>query len=433
MTADELPWSVAALAAAVRRGERTAAEIVDTALRRITASEPAHNAYITIDTEGARRQAALLDHRLADGEDVGPLAGVPVAVKDVFDAAGLPTTAGSALFADNTAAGDGPAVAALRRAGAVVVGKTNMDEFAIGPNQTAFGRTNCPADPARYPGGSSAGSAATVAAGGVPAALGSDAGGSVRYPAACCGVVGYKPTFRWCRIQGTLPELHSLDTLGILGVRLDDVVRVAAVFANGPDTVAPPRTPPRFGVPRGWRERCTEEVGDAVEHALKMIRSAGAQVVEVSPVDEAAVFAALLTIVGTEAAASLDGLLPPDRLTDVSPAIQELLRRGRAERATGYVRAQRYRDRLRAEIDTELAHLDALLTPATATVAKRWDADDLADWSIARFLPAFNLTGHPALSLPVPTTGLPVGVQVVGHHGQDHHLLSVAAWLEQRL
>lgn len=153
MTADDLPWSVAALAAAVRGGERTAAEVVDTALRRITASEPAHNAYITVDAEGARRQAAVLDRRLAGGEDVGPLAGVPVAVKDVFDVAGLPTTAGSALFADNTAAADGPAVAALRRAGAVVVGKTNMDEFAVGPNQTAFGRTNCPADPARYPGG----------------------------------------------------------------------------------------------------------------------------------------------------------------------------------------------------------------------------------------------------------------------------------------
>jgi aspartyl-tRNA(Asn)/glutamyl-tRNA(Gln) amidotransferase subunit A len=153
----------------------------------------------------------------------------------------------------------------------------------------------------------------------------------------------------------------------------------------------------------------------------------------VPAIDEAMVFETLLVTVSAEAAHSLDELLTVEQLRHVAAPIQRLLEQGRTERATEYSSAQRCRAQLRATVDDDLSGLDALLTPTIATVAKHWDAPDLDDWSIARFLPAFNLTGHPAISVPVPSERLPIGIQVVGHRGQDHALLATARWIEQHV
>jgi amidase len=192
------------------------------------------------------------------------------------------------------------------------------------------------------------------------------------------------------------------------------------------------RTPPTLGIPRRWQELCSDDVRASVEAALATLSSAGATYLAVEPVDEAAVFDALLMIVCAEAATSLDDVISEGQYAEVAPPIRALVARGRSDPAVAYVNAHRYRDRLRDDIDTQLSGLDGLVMPSISTVAKRWDAPDLDDWSIARFLPAFNLTGHPAISVPVPVDGLPVAIQVVGHRDADESLLAIAAWIEAR-
>ena len=225
--------SVADVAAAVRAGEVSALAVTERALAAAHATQDTVNAFITITGDLARAQAEAVDAAVAAGRDPGPLAGVPVAVKDLFDVAGVPTTAGSRALAGNVAHADADAVARLLGAGAVIIGKANMDQFAFGPHQADYGRTNLPIDPAYYAGGSSGGSAAAVAAEIVPAAIGSDAGGSARFPASCCGVVAVKPTFGRVPAGGAAPTFWSLDHVAPIARSVADTAALLAVLADG--------------------------------------------------------------------------------------------------------------------------------------------------------------------------------------------------------
>lgn len=433
MSDTDLLASVDAVTSAIRSGRTSALEIVELALARIEARRPVTNAFITVTADSARHDAARVDAALRRGETLGRLAGVPLAVKDVLDVKGRPTTSGSLLLRDSVARRDSAAVSALRDAGAVVVGKTNMDEFAFGPSQRSFGRTNLPQDPARYSGGSSAGSAVAVAERCTPVAIGTDAGGSVRYPAACCGVVGFKPTFGRLDLTGASPSFATLDHLGLMAGKVHDVMVVREVLDPMPGRRPPVRPPVRLGVPRGWQHRCEQPVVDAFSHVLKSLRAHGAEMEPVELPDEDGTFAALLSTVSVEAAEALAEVIGLSRRADISDSVRMILAAGRAVTGTDYAAAQRLRRVWRSRVDRLLDGVDAIMTPTISRPALAWDDPDLHDWKIARFLPLFNLTGHPAISIPAPTSGLPAGVQLVGRRDEDTDLLATAAWAEERM
>ncbi len=277
------PRSIAAFGAGLRAGDFTAAEMTERALAAAERSQATINAFITITGELARAQALAADRALAAGEDAGPLLGVPVAIKDLIDVAGVPSTAGSRSLAGNVAARDADVVARLVAGGAVIVGKANMDQFAFGPHQDDYGRTNCPADTSRYAGGSSGGSAAAVAAGCVLAALGTDAGGSTRFPAACCGVAGFKPTFGRLPAGGIAPAFWSLDHVGPIARGVEDVKALFAVLGGG--RAAPRTHPPRIATLAGWRDGCEPAVVAALDRALAAAAAAGAGVLEARAIE----------------------------------------------------------------------------------------------------------------------------------------------------
>ncbi|MCW5819887.1 MAG: hypothetical protein KIT12_08250 [Trueperaceae bacterium] len=226
--------TVRAIAESVAQGRVSATETVAAALDRAEAAQAELNAFIVIDRAGAESAAAAIDERRAAGLPVGPLAGVPVAVKDNLATVGLPTTAASRILAGYVSPFDATVVARLKAAGAVVIGKTNLDEFGMGSTgeNSAFGPTRNPHDPGRVAGGSSSGSAAAVGAGVVPLALGSDTGGSSRLPAAFCGIVGFKPTYGGLSRYGLFSYASSLDQVGLLGRSVADVAAALGVMAG---------------------------------------------------------------------------------------------------------------------------------------------------------------------------------------------------------
>jgi aspartyl-tRNA(Asn)/glutamyl-tRNA(Gln) amidotransferase subunit A len=395
---------------------------VERALEAAHATQDTINAFITITDDLARAQAA---------EATGPLAGMPIAVKDLFDVAGVPTTAGSRALADNVPAHDADAVARLVSAGAVIIGKANMDQFAFGPHQADYGRTNLPADLDYYAGGSSGGSAAAVAAGIVPAALGSDAGGSARFPASCCGVVAVKPTFGRIPAAGAAPTFWSLDHVAPITASVADAAALLAVLADDWVVPASRSTTPRIAVLAGWDDGCDDTVRHAIRRALQ---ACGAELVHGRMVAGLEDWSRMLmATVGPEAAVAL---APYPREAMPAPLL-EILDAGRAQPAVEYVAAQRDRAALRSALEAALHDVDALALPTSLTVAWRWDeldADDIGVRNVAtKHLPPANLTGHPAISLPVASPGLPVGLQLIGRLGADEALLEVAAWLEPRV
>ena len=431
------PASIAAFGAGLRARDFSAREMTERALGAAGASQGSINAFITITAEAALAQAAAVDEALAGGRDSGPLMGVPVAVKDVLDIKGLPTTAGSRLFAGNIAQSSATAVARLLRGGAVIVGKTNMDQFAFGPHQDDFGRTNCPADTACYAGGSSGGSAAAVAAGIVLGALGSDAGGSTRFPAACCGVVGFKGTFGRVPTDGVFPTFWTLDHVGVLAGGVDDVSMLFAAIADRASAQPPLAGPPRLAVLDNWQRGCSSTVSAAIGNALAALAAAGADVRDGRQLAGMAdCLPTLIATVGPEASVALESYLA-DAGDAVPAPLVELLAAARQQPATEYVAAQRVRGELRRAVDELLADADALVMPTSLDVAWRWAEIDAADMGVRDTttlnLPLANLTGHPAISLPVLSDGLPVGLQLIGRADEDEHLLAVAAWLEHSL
>ena len=400
--------------AQLSRREISAEKLVRRCLARIAEREPVVQAWEALDAEAAIAEARRIDAL----RDRPPLYGLPIGVKDLIDTADLPTAYGSPIHRGHQPSRDAESVRRLREAGAIVLGKTVTTEFAV----YSPGKTRNPHDPSRTPGGSSSGSAAAVADGMVPAALGSQTAGSVIRPASYCGVIGFKPSFGLLPLEGVHPLAPSLDTLGLFVRALDDIPLLVSVLAASPLQIRPAR--PRLGFCRteAWAHAALE-TQTAVEQAAKAL---GAR-----DVDTGASFAGLIdaqiAIMGAEAAETL-GDEPEERL---SPKLREFLRAGAKVTPNRLAAAREQAERCRREIDATFEQVDVLLTPAAVGEAP----EGLGATGDPIFCRIWTLLGVPCLSLPVlkGPAGLPIGLQIVGRRGRDAELLAAAAWIEQHV
>ena len=444
---DVTRWTIRQAGQELRSREVSSVELTEAALARIAERNPELNAYITVTTEYARAAARRADAELRDGNDRGPLHGIPVGVKDLFDTAGIRTTAGSRFFMDRVPEQDAAAVTRLHEAGAVPTGKHNTHEIAFGTTtmNPHFGPARNPRDPSRIPGGSSGGSAVAVADGMCYGALGTDTGGSVRGPAALCGVVGLKPTYGRVSRVGVLPLAWTLDHVGPFGRTVEDCALMLQAIA-GHDLADPGSADVpvpdycsqltrgvagmRLGLLRGPQIKQAEPyVREAVEAAARVLASEGAEIIEVDAplLDEAETISLLL--MGPEAAAfHLERLRArPDWFGD---EVRRRLELGAATSVLDYVTAQRARTLLTAQVSAWFERVDAVLLPAAARTAAPIGPDATA---LMRAYPSprrpFNITGHPALSVPCGRGegGLPLGLQIVGRHWDEVTVFRVAA------
>jgi aspartyl-tRNA(Asn)/glutamyl-tRNA(Gln) amidotransferase subunit A len=430
--------SVHETAARLASGEVTSVELVEALLARADELDPGIGAYLVRFDDEARAAARASDERRAAGTPAGPLDGLPFAAKDLIATREAPVTAQSRV----TPApfdGDAPCVARLRDGGLVLLGKTTLNEHAIGPIDPdgPFAVPRNPWDTGRWPGGSSSGSAAGVAAGLFPAALGSDTGGSVRIPAAMCGVAGFKPTFGLVDTAGVAPMSWSADTVGPLApTALDCAVLLDALAGPG----AP--TPPawwegdlrgvRIGVDTGWRATpgLDPDVPVAFDAAVAALAGAGATVVEVELADR--VQAGVATFVCTASEAfELHRNDLRDRWQEYGPATRLFLLQGAFLGAADYVRAQRLRAATARRLEVTFAELDVVVSPTVGTAAPAIDADHAAIMQLF-FVSLWNAVGYPALSVPMGGggQGLPLGLQLAGRRGADRTVLAVGAGFE---
>ena len=444
--------SIRALAIAIRNRRMTAEDLVEQCLEAIARRDDEINAFITILADKARNRARQADYEIAHDQDLGMLHGIPMSIKDLIDMEGQPTTAASKVRGGHRATSDAPVLARLRAAGVVVVGKCNLHEFAFGTTgeDSAFGPTRNPRALGHIAGGSSSGSAASVAAGMALASVGTDTGGSIRIPAAACGVVGLKPTRGELSTDGVVPLAPTLDHVGPLGLTVDDVAVVYRVMTGDPVAVEehPPdgrtadhRSPTaRLGVPtRYFLDLLDTDVRHAFEAMLTRLREAGCHIDEVS-IPHADTIAATYRHTQLYEAFRIHRHTLETRPDDYSPNVYERLASGRALSEEDYLRAQRDRLVLQLEVDTVLEGVGALVLPTLAFPARPMGSShvvlggqtsDLRSASL-RLTELFNLTGHPAISLPCGTTpnGLPCATQLVGRRDETAALLELASRYE---
>ncbi len=421
----------------IREGRVTATELVGDCLKRVDELEATVQAWVFLDPDHAMQQAARADQLRKEGRAMGPLHGVPIGIKDIFDTADMPTDLGSALWAGRMPRRDATVVARLREAGAVIMGKTVTTEYAgLQP-----GKTTNPHDAQRTPGGSSSGSAAAVAALMVPGAIGSQTNGSVIRPAAFCGVVGFKPTHGLISRGGALLLSRTLDHVGVFARTVEDAALLAetliGVDEDDPDTRprarpllaavagAEPPLPPRFAFVRSpvW-ERAEPETREAF---AELVAAMGEAVAEV---ELGASFTRAVemhrTIMEVEMAHNLqrDYDKGGDRM---SPVLRELLERGRGRKGTDYLGAVAGIPTLNDLLDPVFDEYDAIVTPAAPGEAPR----GLQSTGQPIFCTLWTYLGTPALTLPLlrSSAGLPLGVQLVGRRGGDARLLRTARWL----
>lgn len=461
--------------ARLRNGDISAVDLLEEVLERASMTEADLHCFLTIDHEGAREAAVSADEKLIGGEDLGPLHGIPIAVKDNFCTRSLPTTCSSQILAGYLPPYDATAVRKLRAAGAVIIGKTNLDEFAMGSSteNSAFGPTRNPWDPSRVPGGSSGGSAAAVAAGSALGGFGSDTGGSIRQPASLCGVVGMKPTYGLVSRFGLVAFASSLDQIGPLGRSVEDAVTLfEAVAGHDPlDATSFPGEVPVIrptldGGVEGLRIGLVKELsGDGYELAVSngvaamvgKLEGQGAKVIELSLPSFEVALSAYYLIAPAECSANLarfDGVRYGLRMTGAT--VEEMMARTRAEGfgpevtrrillgtyalSAGYYdafygQAQKVRTRIINELNEAYEKVDVLVSPTSPTTAFELEArtqDPLAMYlSDVCTIPS-NLSGHPAISIPIglDERGLPIGFQVMAPALGESVLFRVARAVE---
>jgi aspartyl-tRNA(Asn)/glutamyl-tRNA(Gln) amidotransferase subunit A len=439
--------TIAELSASLQAGHVTAQAVTEQCLTRI-AERTSINAFIRVFADDARRQAADVDRAIAAGQYRGALHGVPVSLKDIIDVEGVPTTAASRVREGHVAGRDATVVARLRAAGAVLIGKANLHEFAFGTTNedSAFGPVLHPLDPNRSPGGSSGGSAASVLDGMAYASIGTDTGGSIRIPSAACGLVGLKPGLGEIPTDGIVPLSGTMDHVGPMCRSVAD----AAILYDALRGVARPHPLQaaetrglRFGVPREYfLSMLDRQVAAAFDSACARLSDEGVVLEDVRIPHASDIAAIYLHIVLAEAAAYHAKTLER-RPDDYTPQVRIRLEMGRYLLAEDYVRALRGRELLTREVDAALDGYDGLLLPALAVPAIRLGtttvriggAEEPVRNLALRLTQLFNVTGHPAVAIPCGKTleGLPIGAQLVGARGATAALLRAAAAIEPYL
>jgi aspartyl-tRNA(Asn)/glutamyl-tRNA(Gln) amidotransferase subunit A len=468
-TAADIAWNV-------RNNLVSAAAVVESHLAEIERREPEIHAFNTVLADEARARAAEIDEGVAVGRDMGPLAGVPVALKDNMCTRGIPTTCSSRILEGWRPPYDATVVTRLRDAGAVIIGKTNLDEFAMGSSteNSAFGPTRNPRDTSRVPGGSSGGSAAAVAAHFAPLSLGSDTGGSIRQPAAVCGVVGVKPTYGVVSRYGLVAFASSLDQIGPFGRTVGDAAALLEVISgHDPLDSTSIRQGPldfarqldmgvaglRVGRITDLPEGASPDVVARLEESFDVLREAGAEIVDVEVPAFGYGLTAYYLIAPAEASSNLaryDGVRfghrveAPDtnamymatRSDGFGDEVKRRIMLGTYALSAGYYdayygRALKVRRRIAADFAAAYERADVLLTPASPTVAFELGdktADPMSMYLCDTYTIPSNLTGDPAMSVPFGTgeSGLPVGVQILAPALQEARMLRTAAELERK-
>ena len=424
----------------LRSGDLTAVQLTEATLARIRETEPAIHAYVEVLTDTALEDAARADADLAAGRERGPLQGIPVGVKDIYDLAGVPTRCGSRVFDDAAPApADSEPVRRLREQGAVFIGKTVTQEFAAGVVSVP---ARNPWDPARIPGGSSGGSAAAVAAGSCLVGLGSDTGGSIRIPASVTGTVGLKPTYGRASKRGVYPLSWALDTVGPITRTVEDAALTLNVMAGhdpaDPTTVEMPAGDAtaelgrdlkglRLGVARGFFfERVQPDVANAVEASLDHFRDLGAQIID-TPWQDAGAARAIAMILNRVESAAVHEQTLDESAELIGDDLRLRLIAGASVPAMTYLRATRARVLIRRSIAALFAEhrLDALLSPTLPATALRADhlvlefpnaPDETVGMAYTRLTQPFNATGQPVLSVPCgfDHDRLPIGLHLAG-------------------
>jgi len=429
-----------AVARALRSRTLSPVELVDAYLVRLEAGRELR-AFITPPGAPAHRQARRAAERLARGE-AGALLGVPIALKDLYATKGVRTTAGSQILRDWHPTAEAAVVTRLRKAGAIVFGKTNLHEFAYGVTNANpwWGVAKNPIDQRRIPGGSSGGSAIAVVAGMCAAALGSDTGGSIRIPAALCGCVGLKPTRGAVPLDGVFPLGWSLDHAGPLTRTVDDAALLFQVLSGRPALPRVRTRGLRVGVITGsFTRRIHPGVRARVEAAASGLRRAGLRVRDVA-IPELDWTVATQVVTLRAEASTLHARWIRQRPRAYGTDVRARLQLGALVSGVDYVVAQRARDRIREAIRRSFDEVDVLIlatTPITAPVigdrVVRWRAgEEPVDGALVRLTSPFNLSGVPALSVPCgEATGLPVGVQVVGRWNDEARVLAVGRLIEE--
>ncbi len=462
--------SIAQMAADLRLRTYSSVELTRHYLERIARLDPALNSFITVAAESALAAAERADRTLRSGE-AGPLTGIPIAHKDIFCTQGLKTSCGSRMLDDFVAPYDATIVERLAEAGAVVLGKTNMDEFAMGSsNETSwYGPVRNPWDAARVPGGSSGGSAAAVAARLCAAATASDTGGSIRQPAALCGVTGLKPTYGRCSRWGMIAFASSLDQAGVMARSAADAAFILdemAGFDERDSTSADVPVPDyvdaldddlhglRIGLPKEYFGAGLDaRIGDAVMAAIKEYEALGAEIVEISLPNSPLSVPVYYVVAPAECSSNLarfDGVRYGHRC-DNPKDLQDLYERSRAEGfgpevqrrimigayvlSAGYydayyLKAQKIRQLIADDFKRAFEQVDVIMGPTSPTTAFQLGSkmdDPVSMYLNDIYTIATNLAGLPGMSIPVePVDGLPVGLQIIGNYFQEARLLNVA-------